>query len=327
MTSSRKIRLDRRAFNGLPLLALAAPPRSWAQAYPSRPIRAIVNFPPGGPLDLVAREVTTWLADSLKQTIVVENVSGASGHIGAGVVARAEPDGHTILLSIDAPFTSGPWLARQLPYPADALRPVAMLGTTSLLVAAHPSLGVSTLEELVERGRREEITVSTPGIGGPGHFGALLLADLTGIRVNPIHYRGNAPAVMALLSGEVKAGVLATTGLLPHVRSGKIKALAAAGPQRSALLPELKTVAELGYPKFTLQTMFLAMVPSKTQDAVVQKLYHEFSAVMRRPDLQERLRQMDILADSLGPPQTSNALAAARAEYGRIAKLTNMQPE
>lgn len=312
------------------VLACCAAPALQAQQpqdYPRQAVRLVVNYPPGGPVDIVARQLATRLAVTLKQPFVVENISGASGHIGAGTVARAQPDGHTVLLSIDAPFTSGPWFTAKMPYPVDALRPVTLLGVTGLTVAAHPSTAVNSFAELVKKGRQEELTFSTPGIGGPGHFAALLLADLTGMKINPIHYRGNAPAVLAVVSGEVQAGVLATTGLLPHVKAGKVKGLAAAGVQRSALLPDLQTVGELGYPRFTLQSMFVAMVPAKTPEPIAKVLHEAIAEAVQQPDLQKQLRGIDITPLALAGPEAAAEMAKAHAEYGRIVKATGMKPE
>lgn len=325
-------RLNRRtltaAFGALALAPLMATPgQSHASDFPKGQVRLVVNFPAGGPLDILARQLATRLATLLSQPFIVENITGATGHIGAGTVARAQPDGLTVLLSIDAPFTSGPWLIRQIPYASDALRPVSLLGSTGLTLAVHPGTGIRTLAELVEKGKREAITFSTPGIGGPGHFAALLLSDVTGIKVNPIHYRGNAPAVMALLSGEVQAGILSTSGLLSQIKAEKIRPLAAASRQRSYLLPEIQTLAELGYPAFTLQTTFVAMVPAKTPDATMQALHEAFSKVMRDPELQKQLRGMDIVPSSLNATETAATLNQAREDYRRMVQAAGMQPE
>lgn len=301
--------------------------RTQTADYPRGPVRIVVNFPAGGPLDILARQLASRMAASSAQAVIVDNLTGATGHIGAAAVARAQPDGQTVLLSIDAPFTSGPWLTRQIPYAADALRPVALLGSTGLTVAVHSGTGIRNLADLVERGRREPMTFASPGIGGPGHFAALLLSDVTGIKVNPIHYRGNVPAVMALLSGEVQAGVLGTTGLLPHIRSDKVRALAAASRQRSSLLPEVQTLGELGYPAFTLQTTFVAMVPSKTPEPTVQALHQALAQAISDPELQKMLRGMDIVPAALKPAEAAATLAQARDDYRKMVQAAGMQPE
>lgn len=306
---------------------LAAAGHSHAADYPRGSVKLVVNFPAGGPLDILARQLATRLSASLSQAFVVENVTGAAGQIGAAAVARAQPDGQTVLLSIDSPFTSGPWLTRQIPYAADALRPVTLLGSTGLTLAVHPGSGIRSLAELLDRGRREAITFASPGVGGPGHFAALLLSDVTGVQVNPIHYRGNAPAVLALVSGEVQAGILSTSGLLPHIKAEKLRPLAAAGRQRSFLLPETRTLAEMGHPAFTLQTTFVAMVPAKTPEATVQALHDALALAMRDPELQKQLRNIDIVPSALNAQEAAATLAQAREDYRRMAQAAGMQAE
>lgn len=308
--------------------ALALSPSAVLAAdYPKTQVRLVLNFPAGGPLDILARQLAPRLAASLGQPFVVENVTGAAGQVGAAAVARAQPDGHTVLLSIDSPFTSSPWLMKQMPYPLEALRPINILGSTGLTLAVHPSAPFKTMAELIERGRREEITFSSPGPGGPGHFGALLLSDATGIKVNAVHYRGNAPAVTALLSGEVQAGMLGTTSLLQHIKAGKVRVLAAASRQRSSLMPELPTLAELGYPKFTLQTLFVVMVPARTPEPVVQALNEALGKAMREPELQQQLRALDIAPGTQTPQESAATLAQAREDYKRLVQAAGMQPE
>lgn len=323
--------LTRRALAQAAALALGAlallPGAASAADYPRTQVRLVINFPAGGPLDILARQLSPRLSAVLGQPVVVENLSGAAGHVGAGAVARAQPDGHTVLLSIDSPFTTSPFLMKQIPYPLTDLRPINILGVTGLTLAVNPATPFKTLGELIEKGRREEITFASPGIGGPGHFGALLLADATGIKVNPIHYRGNAPAVTALLSGEVQAGVLGTTGLLPHIKAGKVRALAAASRQRSTLLPDLPTLGEMGYPKFTMQSMFVVMVPTRTPEPVVQALNEALGKAMREPELQQQLRAIDIAPGTQTPQETAATLAQAREDYRRLVQAAGMQPE
>ncbi|MEO8857977.1 MAG: tripartite tricarboxylate transporter substrate binding protein, partial [Burkholderiaceae bacterium] len=193
-----------------------------AADYPDKTVKFIVNFPPGGPLDIIARVVAARLSTTLGQPFVVENVTGASGNIGAAQVARANPDGYTVLVSIDTPFTMTPSLYPATSIKQDELRAVASMGVTGSTIAVNPSLGVNSLKALIDKGQRETITFATAGNGTPGHFAALALADATGIKVNPIHYRGNAPAVLAVVSGEVQAGILSTSGLAPHIKAGKV---------------------------------------------------------------------------------------------------------
>jgi tripartite-type tricarboxylate transporter receptor subunit TctC len=311
-------------------VALAALPAAWAQgsgSYPTRPVRFVVNFPAGGPLDIIARQVANKLEGDWKQPVTVENVTGAAGAIGANRVAQSEPDGHTVLLSIDATFTSSAALSPKTAPAWDDFKPVGQLGATGLTLAVHPSLGVNSFSELIERGRQQPLTFSTAGIGTPGHFMSLMIADATGIKVTPVHYRGNAPAVMALLSGEVQAGALASTGLLPHLKDNKIKGLAVVGKQRSSVLPELRTLEELGHPKLQFESKFVAFVPARTPDAVVAQLYRGISEAMRAPAAQERWKALDIAPTPLPGPEMAASLLAARAAFEAIVKSAGLKPD
>lgn len=296
-----------------------------AADYPEKTVKIVVNFPPGGPLDIIARQVATRLNQTLKQSFVVENVSGASGNIGAAQVARANPDGYVILMSLDTPFTMTPSLYPDTSVKFDDLRPLAVMGVTGSTVATHPSLGVNSLKELIDKGRREPLTFATAGNGSPGHFAALMLADASGIKVNAIHYRGNAPAVLALVSGEVQAGILGTAGLLPHIKAGKLKALAVAGNSRSSVLADLPTAAELGQAGLEVEFMFVAMVPAKTPDAVVTTLQKAIAEAVGQAEFQERMRAMDIAPWTLAGNAVAERLKKSRQSYADIVKRTGMK--
>ncbi|MEO6626025.1 MAG: tripartite tricarboxylate transporter substrate binding protein [Burkholderiaceae bacterium] len=298
-----------------------------AADFPEKSVKIVVNFPPGGPLDVIARQVANRLTTTLKQSVVVENVSGAAGSIGATQVARANPDGYTILMSIDTPFTITPALYPDTSVKGEELRPVAVMGVSGSVVAVHPSLGLNSFKELVERGKREMLTFSTAGSGSPGHFAALMLADATGMKINPIHYRGNAPAVLALVSGEVQAGILATGGLLPHIKAGKLKALAVAGNTRSSGLPDLPTALEQGQAGLDLEFMFIAMVPARTPDAVVSVLHKAIMEATGQADFQERMRGLDVAPSNLAVAAAAERLSKSRERYAFIVKSTGLKGE
>lgn len=311
----------------LPAVSALAPLTVRAADFPERTIRIVVNFPPGGPLDIIARLLAARMTTTLRQPVVVENVSGAAGNIGAAQVARAAPDGYTVLLSIDTPFTLTPALNPTGSVNLADFRPVGLGGVTGSILAVNPSLGVDSLQALVAKGRGQSVTFSTAGNGSPGHFGALMLADATGIKVQPIHYRGNAPAVLALVSGEVQAGVLGAGGLLPQIKAGKVKALAVAGSSRSTLLPDLPTAAELGHPGLQLEFMFLAMVPAATPPAVADVLQKAIADAVAQPDYQERMQALDIVRSPLSGSAITARLADMGTRYAAIVKQTGMRSE
>jgi len=314
----------------VPLIAaaFASAPALAADAYPSKTVKIVVNYPPGGPIDVVARLVANKLEGSLKRSFIVENTGGAGGNIGAANVARAAPDGYTILFSIDAPFTMNPALYPSMPFKASDLKPVTLLGHSGSTIAVNAATGINSLKELVAKAKQTPVTFSSAGNASPGHIAAAMLASDAGIKeFNHIPYRGNSPAVIALVSGEVQAGILATTGLLPHITSKKVKPLAVAAAARSVLLPDVPTTKELGFPDVQMEFMFVAMVPAKTPDAIVNTLHKEISAALSQPDVQERLKTLDIVPENLSPAQTAERMAKASERYGKVIKSTGMKAE
>ena len=312
---------------GAALLGSLSPLPLLAQQYPDKTVRLVVNFPPGGPLDIAARLLASDLGKRFKQTFVVMNAPGAAGNVGAGQVARADPDGYTVLLSLDTTFTMTPVLYPATSVKFEALRPVASYGTSGSIVAVHPSLGVNSLQELITKGRKESINFSTAGLGSPGHFSVLVMADATGVQVNPIHYQGNAPAVLALVSGQVQAGILSTAGLMPHIKAGKVNALALAGVNHSSQLPELKTAAELGQPNLNVEFLFVASVPAGTPDAVVASLQQGIADAVKQPEYQERMRAMEVAPVSLGSEALHARLLKDRTRYAEIVKKSGLKVE
>ncbi|MEO8133405.1 MAG: tripartite tricarboxylate transporter substrate binding protein, partial [Betaproteobacteria bacterium] len=170
------------------------------QPYPTKPIRLVNNFPPGGPSDLIARLLSNKMHPVLKQPLVVESKPGAAGNIGADAVAKSVPDGYTLLMTIDTPFTVNPALYPAMPFKSGDLKPVAIIASSSLMFAVHPKLGVNTVAEFLDQAKTREITFSSAGNGSPGHVAASMLTEKTGAKINNIMYKGNTPAVLAIVS-------------------------------------------------------------------------------------------------------------------------------
>lgn len=311
----------------LALSPLLAAPAHAAENYPDKTVRLIVNFPAGGPIDVIARIVADKLKASFKHPVIVENLAGAGGNIGAGNVARAEPDGYTVLFTIDTPLTMNPSLYGAMPFKPADLRPVIMMGSAGSTIVSNPAAGMTTLKDLITKGKTDAITFSSAGNGSPGHVAAAMLIEAAGVKVNHIPYRGNAPAVLAVVSGEVQAGILATAGMLPQVKAGKVKPLAVAATRRSVQLPDVPTTAELGYPGVEMEFLFAAMVPARTPDADVNALHKAIGSAMSQADVQERLRNIDIVPSDLAGPQLAEKLARLQERYARIIKTTGMKAE
>ena len=301
--------------------------RAQSPAWPTRPVRIVVNFPAGGPLDILARQVAGHLTSRLGQAFAVENVTGAAGEIGAANVARAQPDGYTVLMSIDAPFTIARAMRPQAAVRIEDLNWVAMLGTSGLTVAAHPTTGVRTLAELIARGRSRPLNFSTAGPGSPGHLAAAVLADAAGVQATPVHYRGNAPAVTALVAGEVDAAIISTPGLLPHIRAGKLQALATAASRRSPLLPDLPTVGELGYPALAQESLYLVALPARTPASVATAMSAALSDAMADSALRERMTSLDLTPGLEDGARAQALLNQTLERYTRVVKATGLKAD
>jgi tripartite-type tricarboxylate transporter receptor subunit TctC len=306
-------------------LALAAGAAAAQDVYPSRPVKIVVTFPPGGPSDIIARTVGDKLAGTLKQPFIVENRGGAGGNIGAGAVAAAAPDGYTILFGIDTTFTVNPSLYKSMPFKLDALTPLMLLGASGLTVGVHPSVGVGTLKELVAKGQREPLAFSSGSNGSPGHLAASTLVEKTGMKITHVPYKGNTPAVTAVVSGEVQAGILATPGFLPQIQAGKVKALAVTSRARSPLLPDAPTVAEAGLPDLELEVLYVAYAPAGTPEPILQLLQREMGAALKLPDVRERFRNLDIEVLGEPGPVLGERIARTRERYARTINATGMK--
>jgi tripartite-type tricarboxylate transporter receptor subunit TctC len=296
-----------------------------AQGFPEKPVRIVVNFPPGGPSDILARSLGDKLSAALKQPFVVENRAGAGGNVGAEAVARSAPDGYTVLFAIDTTFTVNPNLYRSMPFKPEDLKPLMLIASSGLAVGVHPSVGVASLGDFVAKGRVETITFSSGSNGSPGHVAASILQDAAGVKVNHIPYKGNTPAVMAVVSGEVQAGILATPGLLPHVQAGKVRALAVTSRKRSPLLPDVPTTVEAGVPALEVEVLYLALVPAATPAGVATTLQQALAAALAAPDVQERLRRLDLVTEGETGAVVEARLAKARERYAATIKATGMK--
>jgi tripartite-type tricarboxylate transporter receptor subunit TctC len=312
---------------GAALAPIAAAQDNAQDKYPQKPIRFVVNFPPGGPLDILARALGEKVQLSLGQPVVVENKPGAGGNIGADLVAKGDPDGHTVLISIDTPFTINPGVYKSLPFALDDLRPVMIIASSGLMIGTHPGVGAVKLQDLIAKGLQEAITFSNAGNGSPGHMAASILASATGIRANHILYRGNAPAVLAIISGEVQAGILATPGLLPQVKAGKIVPLAVTSPRRSSLAPDIPTVAEAGLPDLEFEVLYAALMPAATPQPVVAALAKALADAAEQPDVKKRLDALDMQLLAETGPAAADRLAKLRQRYEKTIQQTGMQVE
>lgn len=306
-----------------PLLSLAQAP-----AYPSKPITLVVPFPAGGPNDILARAIAERVGPVLKQPIMVDNRSGATGNIGAQAVARAPADGHTLLLTLDTSITANPALyGKRMGYdPEKDLKPVASLGRFSQMLVVSPSSKIADFKQFVEAARKD-LNYASAGNASPGHLTMESLQTLIGGRLNHIPYRGNAPAVTDLLGGQVQAGFVATPSVAQHVAAGKLIPLAVSGAKRSKLAPSVPTVTELGYPAATAEFGYVLMVPSATPEPIVQLLNAEFRKALADPGVSSRLQAMDIEPIAGTTQQAATDLKAGRERWTKLIKERGIQPD
>jgi tripartite-type tricarboxylate transporter receptor subunit TctC len=318
----------RRALLGLALAAAFTAPALHAQTtWPTQTVRFVNNFPAGGPSDILARSVSQVLQEATKQSFVVENKPGAAGNIGAADVAKAAGDGNTLLFGIDTTFTINPHLYPNQGFKVSDLKPVIVMASSGMLIGMNPSTGIKTLTQLVEQSKGKALNFSSAGSGSPGHLAVEVFAEATKNQLNHVPYRGNTPAVTAVLSGEVDGGTLATPGMLPHVKSGKITALAVTSRQRSGLAPEIPTVGELGLKSLEQEVLYVVMAPASTPDALVQQMAKAIGDALQRPDVKARLANLDLFHEGLAGAAAAKRLSELNTRYGQLVKATGMKVE
>ena len=275
------------------ILALAILPcaAALAQPYPAKPIRLIVPFPAGGPTDVTSRIISPKVSEALGQNIIIENRGGASSIIGSDLVAKAPPDGYTLLIAT-VTNTINVSLIPKIPY--DMVRdfePVAQLFITTSILTAHPSLPVKSVKELIAlaKARPAQLTYGSAGNGSPSHLAGELLKTMTGITLLHVPYKGGGPAAVEQVAGQVQLAFLSAPAVVPFIKNGRLRALAVTNAKRSIILPELPTIAETGLPGYESEGWSGIFAPAKTPAAIVQRLYVDFASALRDNDVRARL--------------------------------------
>lgn len=301
-----------------------SPFHAWAQAWPERPLRLVVAYPAGGGLDLVARTIAMRLSSMLGQQVVVDNRGGASGSIGAEWVAKAAPDGHTLLLASPAEVVVGPAAGQKTPYRPDLdFTPIALVGETPLVLVVHPGLPVADLREFIAYGKSHPGTLSygSPGAGSSMHFAGELLSAATGADMTHVPYRGAAPAINDVLGHQISAAIVGMPPVLAHVRGGKLKALAVTTSRRSDALPQVPAISELaGLAGYRFTNWMGLFAPAKLPPAIVERLSTEVVKICREASTRARLADAGVQATGLGSGEFADFLVAERKRYGAIAQ-------
>ena len=314
----------------LAALALVVSVSAAAQAWPSKPIRVIVPFPPGGGLDFFARVLAPRLQENLGQQIVVENRSGAGGMVGADLVAKSAPDGYTLLLASSAELTISQHLYPKMAY--DAIKdfaPVSYASHAALLFSVHPSQPAKSLQELVALARANpgKLSFASAGTGGVQHLAGEILKTAARIDIVHVPYKGAGPAVIDMVGGQVQMGFTALPSSIQHARSGKLRPIAVTSVKRSEAAPELPTFTELGYPALDLVVWYAALFPARTPPEIVAKMSAEINRAVGAPDIKARLLEQGVESVGTTPDQLARFMQSESARYGKIIRDTGAKPD
>lgn len=291
------------------------------ESYPSRPLRFIVPLPAGGGADLVARVLAERLSKSLGQQVLVDNRAGGGTVIGADLAAKSAPDGYTLLLGTATTHAINASLVKKLPYdPVRDFAPISLVAALPQIIVAHPSLPANTLAELIAlaRARPGEILFASTGNGSANHLGAEMLKSAAKLNMVHVPYKGAAPSLTDLLAGQTQFMFTTIPPALPHVRSGRLKALAVAHSKRSALLPQLPTTAEGGAPGVEASSWNGVLVRAGTAQSIVIRLHTELASIMALPELRERLAAAGVEPMINTPDEFAKFIAAETARYARV---------
>ena len=319
-------------------LALAAnlgaasmnPTASHAQTYPSKPIRFIVPFTPGGSNDVLARIVGQKLGEAWKQPVVVENKPGAGGNIGAEAAAKSPADGYTFLIAADNILAMNQSLYEKLSFdPQKDFAPVTLLGTLPMLLVVNPSLPANSTKELIALGKSspDGLTFASGGNGTPQHLAGELFRSMTGVKMVHVPYKGNAPAVTDLIGGQVQMLLSPINSVLPHVKSGKLRALGVASTKRLPYLPEVPTIDEAGVPGFHNEIWIALVAPAGTPKDIIDMMQREVGAVLMQPDVKEKLAAQGIEPAGSSPEELRTRIVNESARWAKIIKENGIRAE
>ena len=299
-----------------------------AQTYPTKPVRLVIPFPAGGSNDIVGRVVAAKLSDLLGKPIVVDNRAGADGIIGSELVARAQPDGHTLLL-ISSSYAMNA-AVHKLPYdPRRSFNWVAMLGNAPTILVAFQGTPVTSVKDVVAHARANpgKLFFGSSGVGGFNHFAGELFRSLAGIDMVHVPFKGGGAAMIGAISGEVQLIFASSVLALPHVRSGKIKTLATGGAKRSTILPNAPTIAEGGVPGYEASNWWGMVAPESTPAAIIQRLNSAVAEVMTLPDTQKRFAAEGAEIQTLSPADMAKLISAEMIKWARVAKEAGIRVE
>jgi tripartite-type tricarboxylate transporter receptor subunit TctC len=301
-----------------------------AQAFPTKMIRIVIAYPMGGGSDFTARPIAQKLTERWSQSVIVDSRPGGAAMIGTDVVAKSPPDGYTLLLSASSEVSMNVVLFRKMPYdPVRDLQPVTLVGTTPPLLLAHPSMPVKSVKDLVALARAKPGAVSygSIGLGSPQHFAGELMNTTFRIEMVHVPYKGAAPALIDMVGGHMPIGLVAPTVALPHVKSGRLRALGVTSAKRSGSMPDIPTIAEQGAPGFDIVQWYAVWLPAKTPKDIVDKLHGEIVRIIQSPEY--RQRQQEVATDIIGtsPEALGDFQKSEIEKYRKIGVAAGIKPE
>ena len=323
----RPFRLPFPAFCLAAALLAAAP--AWAQGYPVKTVRILVGFAPGGGTDIMARAVGAKMSESLKQQFVVDNRPGANANLAAKLAADAPADGYTILFMSVAHIMSKP-VYSNLGYDIERdLAPITVVSEVPNVLAANPALPAKTVKQVIALAKAKpgELTYATSGVGSPEHFAGEMFKMMTRTNLLPIPYKGGGPIAIDLVAGHVMTSFSTMPPIIPHIRSGRVRAVAVTTEKRAAVLPEVPTIAESGVPGYAMSTWYGAVAPAKTPRDVIVKLNQEMLKALALPDVKERMATLGADIVGTSPEQTAAIFKADIVKYTKVAKEAGIRAE
>ena len=295
-----------------------------AQGWPSRPIRMVVPLSPGGFADVPGRILAARLSSLLGYNVFVENRPGAGGTIGADFVAKSAPDGYTLLFT-GTPHVISAWVYKKLPYdPLNDFEPVALVASGPYVLVVNPQLLVHSIRELIAAAKAQpgKIDYASSGNGSAQHLVSALFASMAGIELNHVPYKGSGPAMQDLLGGQVKVSFAGIPNVLPHVKAGRLRALAVSTPQRSPDLPDVPTAAEAGVPGYQATLWLNLAAPAGTPGEIVQRLYAETAKALQDAELQQSFRAAGVEASPMSPQELAGFMRAEYEKWGKVVRDT-----
>jgi tripartite-type tricarboxylate transporter receptor subunit TctC len=323
--------LRRRQFlqlSGAALAGLAAPSTAWAQAYPDRPVRVIVPYGPGGPTDVIARVVAQKLAENTGKQFYIENVPGGGGNIGMGRAAQAAPDGYTVLF-MAPPFVVNPTLYKSVPFdPNKDFDPVTLAVNSAIVLTVHPTVPAKSVKQLVAliNANPRKYSYASPGIGTPPHLIGELFRLTLKLDLVHVPFNSGGLAIGSAVAGHTPISFGATAPVVPHIKDGKMHALAVTNKDRSRALPEVPTMAEAGYPEVTGETWFGAVVPAGTPKDITAWLNREIVKALQMPDVKERVIKLGFEPVGNTPTEFAAVIKSDSAKWAKVIKGAGIQP-